>query len=162
MKLLNTLVIVLFVCLSVQAQTLQPGLLSSAGGSGTSPNANLQWSVGEIIVQTFSKGSQQLTQGFHQNSMLITPVFETEHTSIRIEAFPNPSTEQLKLRIEGEIIPDMSYSLLNIYGQAKLGGRISNNLTLIELNTLPAQTYCLSILSNTGQQLAVFKIQKID
>lgn len=162
MKLLNTLVIGLMVCLSAQAQSLQPGLLSASGGSGTAGTGSLQWSVGELVVQTFSGGGQQLTQGFHQNGMALTPVFEVGQWSVSIDVFPNPSTEQITIQRKGKDLPEQRFALFNLLGQSQLSGWLRDELTTIYLNTLPAQIYFLQIFGDAGQQLAVFKIQKIN
>lgn len=162
MKILNTLVIGLMLCFSAQAQTLQPGLLSASGGSGASPSGSLSWSVGELAVSTFSSEGQQLTQGFYQNDMALTPVFEVGRHSISMEVFPNPSTQQIFIERRGKELPEQRFILFNFLGQSQLSGNLTGEVTSIDLNTLPAQTYFLQIFGHAGRQLAVFKIQKIN
>lgn len=162
MKLLNTLLLGLLVGFSLQAQSLQPGLLSTAGGFVTTSSGSLQWTLGEIAVQTLSSGDQQLTQGLQQNGMMLTPVFETEQSSLSIEVFPNPSIQQVQIQRKGVFLPEQHFTLINMLGQIELSGMLRDELTAIDLNTLAAQIYYLRIFSPAGRQLAVFKIQKID
>jgi hypothetical protein len=162
MKFLNTLVLGLALCLGVQAQTLQPGLLSASGGSGTTSSGSLDWSVGELVVQTFSAGNQQLTQGFHQNGMTLTPVYEVGGQWISIEVFPNPAAQQLSIQRQGEHLGEQKFVLRNLFGDIQLQGILTSEVTTIELYTLAAQTYFLQIFGQASRQLTVFKIQKID
>ncbi len=162
MKLLNTLLLGLLAGFSLQAQSLQPGLLSTAGGFVTTSSGSLQWTLGEIAVQTLSSGDQQLTQGLQQNGMMLTPVFETGQSALYIEVFPNPTVQQILVQRKAEYLPEQSFTLQNMLGQTQLSGTLRDELTAIELNTLAAQIYILRIFSPAGRQLAVFKIQKID
>lgn len=162
MKLLSSLVMLCFICYSLSAQSLQSGLVSTAGGFSTSPSSSLSWTIGELVIQTYSSGQQQLTQGFHQNRMTLTPVFEIDSQPVELDVFPNPSSQIITLRSSKTNGIPLRYELLNIYGQLLRQGRLQGNNTTINLSPLNPQLYLLNVIGTYGKKVAVFKIQKID
>jgi len=162
MKYLLTALITFGVFISLDAQNNYLGLLSPAGAYATSSEGSLSWSVGELAVHTYSAGNQALTQGFQQNSMKLTPVFEVEGRNIQLDVFPNPAIQTLTLKSGEGPADNLSYELINLYGQLMLRGQATGLNTSINLTPLPAQTYILNVFSAHGKKVAVFKIQKID
>ena len=63
---LNSLILSLLFGLIVSAQSISPQVVASSGGEGSSGNASLSWTVGQIATETFSNGNVTLTQGFQQ------------------------------------------------------------------------------------------------
>lgn len=162
MKLLISAALLCSICYSLHAQVLQAGLISTSGGFSTSSNGSLSWTLGELAIQTFKSGDQQLTQGFHQNRMLLTPVFEVDFQAIELDVFPNPSSQIITLRTSETSGLQLSYELLNVYGQQLRHGSLEANNTTIDLSQLSPQLYLLNVISSYGKKVAVFKIQKID
>lgn len=58
--------ILMFACLFVHGQTTPLQLISSAGESFKNSNYQLDWSIGELVIETYSGNQNMLTQGFHQ------------------------------------------------------------------------------------------------
>ena len=54
--------LLLFSSVSISAQEV----ISTQGGSYTSVDVNLDFTIGEVIINTVSDGTNSLTQGFHQ------------------------------------------------------------------------------------------------
>ncbi len=161
MERLFALVIVLLSSLNVHSQDLQPGLIAASGGSGISEAGSLSWSVGELAVLTFSSPNAQLSQGFHQNGLQITPVIEMDGQSIQMDVFPNPTTQVLQIRTTGASAP-LRYQIFSLLGRPIQAGQHEGTTSLIDLEHLPAQTYILKLFGAFGKEVAVFKIQKID
>ena len=57
-----------------QAQTLTPTVISTAGTSFVNGGNVLDWTLGEPATFTLDNGTNSMTQGFHQNDLLITEV----------------------------------------------------------------------------------------
>ncbi len=162
MKQLSTLAVLFFFGLTLPAQNLQPGLIAASGGSGSSESGSLSWSVGELAVVTFSAAEAQLTQGFHQNGLQLTPVVEIDDRSVQIDVFPNPTSQALQVKV-AEKLPALHYQVLNLFGEPVRAGQLEGGmLSVIDLKHLPAQTYILKLFSAFRKEAAVFKIQKID
>ncbi|MBZ0207360.1 MAG: hypothetical protein K8H89_13645, partial [Flavobacteriales bacterium] len=56
--------------LMLNAQSISPSVIGSAGSSGTVGGTTVSWTVGETAVTTLDNGSNILTQGFHQPEAL--------------------------------------------------------------------------------------------
>ncbi len=47
-------------------------MISSSGDNFTNSTYQLDWSIGECVTATHSEGNYVITQGFHQESYVIT------------------------------------------------------------------------------------------
>ena len=56
---------------SVTAQSNNPSILSSAGGSDKTSTISLDWTIGEYAVETVSLADRMYTQGFHQPYLIV-------------------------------------------------------------------------------------------
>ena len=56
----------LFLLTDLSAQSVDRQLIGSAGGSFSTANINLSFSVGEAVIGTFTEGSIIISQGFQQ------------------------------------------------------------------------------------------------
>lgn len=75
----------------------------------------------------------------------------------RVTVFPNPLTSRsFSIKVEGNP-QQFNYQLLNLTGQTVSEGRVNTNSTVNLNNNLPAGSYFLKLLSNTGQ----FEIKQI-
>ncbi|MCD4746833.1 MAG: hypothetical protein K8R58_11100 [Bacteroidales bacterium] len=68
MKKISTLLLGLAISFAVTAQSVSPEVVASAGDYFEGTNASLSWTLGEIATETYSNGSNILTQGFQQPS----------------------------------------------------------------------------------------------
>lgn len=88
------------------AQSLQPTVISSQGGFYSSATANVAWTLGEVISETYSTPYNILTQGFHQPN---------KHSAIPDEPFEfyngfSPNDDGIN---DWWDIPVLSYHLIN-------------------------------------------------
>src|ERR1035441_8897340 len=80
LKKLFFLNIALLCCqlVTVQAQSISPKVISSAGSTATGGSSIINYNVGEPVIGTLTGGSYQITQGFEQpggvNSTLLTGI----------------------------------------------------------------------------------------
>lgn len=66
MKKLNTITIVWLLSFTVAAQSLSPEVIASLGEYYQNANNSISYTLGEIATETYSAGSNILTQGFQQ------------------------------------------------------------------------------------------------
>lgn len=130
------------VSVTLQAQEL----ISTAGGGAQSSSLQVNWSIGENIVETFSGSNISLTQGFHQSRLTVTSVDLLPGLSFKIQAFPNPATDYVTLAISAENVEEYSYVLTDIKGRKLLEKPDLSKQETIDLHNLPASSYLLSIL----------------
>ena len=90
----NTLLFfLLFTSVLVSAQEV----VSTQGDSYTNSSGSIDFTIGEVVINTGSDGSNDLTQGFHQTNWNFVSI---EHHVPSYEAiiFPNPTSEILTIR----------------------------------------------------------------
>ncbi|MCD4694622.1 MAG: hypothetical protein K8S16_00165 [Bacteroidales bacterium] len=66
MKKLNIITIACLLSLTVAAQSLSPEVIASSGDYYEGTNNSISFTLGEIATETYSNGSNILTQGFQQ------------------------------------------------------------------------------------------------
>lgn len=90
--------LIVLTCLSVQAQTLSPSVISSGGGYTAENIGSLSFTISEMtMVETFVKGSIMLTQGFQQPEISTVSIEDVEITPCDIVLHPNPTSGKLLL-----------------------------------------------------------------
>ncbi|MFL5764690.1 MAG: T9SS type A sorting domain-containing protein [Bacteroidia bacterium] len=140
------------------SQSLVPTVVGSAGASGTSASGNIDWTVGEIMTETFSSGNI-ITQGFHQPWTNLTTSVSNLPAVPAFDVYPNPVSDYLKIHFSGA----GSYSL-NLYdaqGRIVFSGSAEDlPLTVIPVADLDAGLYFLSVYdtgSNTRESFTISK-----
>ena len=94
------------------------GSIASSGDHFTGTNAQLSWTIGETMIETFGNGSNQLTQGFHQTNLMVTAV-EDLSESFQVSVFPNPATDVLNIEWS-EISDPLTLTLYDATGKLLL------------------------------------------
>ena len=92
-RLLLFILLIFFVGLSNYgiAQQVTPTVIGSAGGSFTASSQSIQFSLGEIAVETYQTGSNLLSEGFLQGPENSIGIKEDQATNGQIVIYPNPS-----------------------------------------------------------------------
>ena len=128
-------------------------LISSSGAYDEDAGGSVSWSVGEVVIETYEGGSNDVTQGFHQSDIYIVSV--ENHIEMEISIYPNPTSDYInisateKLRIN---IFDASGKLVEIVDM--LG-----NEDQIDISHLSRGAYTFMFQSN-GQLVKTVKIIK--
>jgi hypothetical protein len=105
---------------ALSSQSLIPTVVGSAGSSGTSASGNIDWTIGELMTETFS-GGNFLTQGFHQPWTSITTAIPEVSTGEFI-VYPNPTTDELNVSVTAGN-GNYFFDLFDIQGRKVLSGR---------------------------------------
>lgn len=143
----------------IAAQSLDPVLVSTAGGYFDGGTASLSWSLGESVIATEDAGSQQLTQGFHQTNLEITAVSDLEST-YPLAVYPNPNSGALIVDLKA-VPQDCRIEIYDPLGRLLLQQQaISHTLSTLNIGHFCAGHYYLRVY-NEQSVLKVFKIQKI-
>lgn len=161
MKLLISCLAV-FYALSLSGLNAQE-VISSAGTQSSSTGTSavsLAWTVGEPVIGTVSNGSYTLTQGFHQPRISSSAVDDAVIPGLSLDVYPNPSTDELNLRINEGDLSQFQYTLITLEGKTLILKKISKNLTRIDMNTYSAGSYFLKIIAKNGKPVKTFKIVK--
>ncbi|MEL7530106.1 MAG: T9SS type A sorting domain-containing protein [Bacteroidota bacterium] len=150
--------VLLLASLSLGAQNvkLTPEVVASAGDSYTSNTLNVDWTLGEIMTETFD-GSIVLTQGFQQPSLSTTAIGGPVSSFGIVKVYPNPTSSSLS--IEREKQGELQLLLLDMRGSVIQRTSTTGLLHQLDLSELPKGIYVLR-MSDREQASQSFRIVK--
>ena len=149
------LFLILFFCpILLFGQVTSPTLISNSGGSFATNTIIMDFSIGELAVQTL-QNNEILTQGFHQEVLKIgTLINELE---ILTKIYPNPTSKLLFIELKEE--SDGDVLMYDIKGKLVLQDKFQNQkIKHLDISTFSPGNYLLHVyISN---KTSVFKIEK--
>lgn len=112
----------LWICaLSVNAQFSQsPTVLANCGGEGDTLGYKMQWTVGELVIESLGNSMFHLTQGFHQP--FVVPVVQGVGLEELVKVnnatiWPNPTQEELNIRFSTPLRNEVNASIVGLDGR---------------------------------------------
>lgn len=153
--LLSTLLFVILRVTGVQAQES----IHTSGGNVSGSGGSVSYTIGQLVYSTHGTENASLTEGVQQpyEVTVLTAIDEAEE--ITLTAFPNPSTDFLQIKVEGENFTDLNYMLFDMQGKLLQSGEITDNQARIAMYDLLATIYFVKILRNNNE-IKTFKIIK--
>ena len=142
----------LFATIYVSAQEV----VATQGESYSNASASIDFTIGEVIINTGTDGTNDLTQGFHQTNwnFLGLEDFAPNYEAI---IFPNPTQEVLNIRTS--MFENVTYTLYDAQGKLVMQNILSAEQTPIQVSQLAPGSYSLT-LNNETQNLKTFKLIK--
>ena len=142
----------LFATISVSAQEV----IATQGDSYSNASANIDFTIGEVIIDTGTDGTNDLTQGFHQTNWNFVGLedFAPNYEAI---IFPNPTEDVLNIRTS--TFENVTYTLYDAQGKLVMQYVLSAEQTPIQVSQLAPGSYSLT-LNNETQNLKTFKLVK--
>ena len=145
----------LFSLLSTIAVSAQE-VVSTQGDSYSNTSANINFTIGEVVINTGTNGTNELTQGFHQTNWNFVGM-EDYSPGFKASVFPNPTSEVLNIRTSS--FENVRYTLYNAQGKLLIQDILSAEQTPIQVGQLAPGSYSI-ILNNQTQNLKTFKLIK--
>ena len=142
----------LFATISVSAQEV----IATQGESYSNASANIDFTIGEVIIDTETDGTNDLTQGFHQTNWNFLGV-EDFAPNYEATIFPNPTQDVLNIKTSS--FENVTYTLYDAQGKLVLQNLLSAEQTPIQVSQLAPGNYFLT-LSDQTQNLKTFKLVK--
>ena len=90
------LIALLLPCFIVQSQNINQEVIASQGNYHVGNNMTLEWTLGELSVETLNNKSILYTQGFHQPTLLNLKSI-LDKTSISSLIYPNPTKNSIDI-----------------------------------------------------------------
>ena len=146
----------LFLGSTVFCQTIQNSVISSAGGSGSSSNVKMDYTIGETVIETFSAGGHALTQGFHQTNLTLVAI-ENVQLFPEISVYPNPTSEFVNLDIPANYNA-LDISMYDVTGKLLRTKANASGLVTFDVNDLATGIYYLQVLNPKSKDLKTFKL----
>jgi len=152
MKKNALLLLSLITTLSVSAQEV----VSTQGDSYSNANGSIDFTIGEVVINTGTDGTNDLTQGFHQTNWNFLGVedFAPNYEAI---IFPNPTEDVLNIKTS--MFENVTYTLYDGLGKLVMQDILSAEQTPIQVSELAPGAYSLT-LNNQTQNLKTFKLVK--
>jgi hypothetical protein len=136
-------------------QITSPSVISSSGNSYSNGNIIMDYTLGEIVVETHTNGSTILTQGFHQEVLEITT--KIVNIDIKTKVYPNPTTSILIVELEKNVNADIM--VYDINGKLVIKDRLNNEQKKqLDFSFLKQGNYLLHI--NIADKQSVYQINK--
>ena len=156
-KKLNLSVLLLGIGLtSLQAQVAIPATGGNASGSGGSAS----YSVGQVVYTTNTGTGGSVTQGVQQPYEIYTVGVEQEKgITLLYAAYPNPTSDNLTLKIDGAIPQKCIATLYDLNGKLLENKKVEGNETSISMENLAPAVYFLKVMQD-NKEVKSFKIIK--
>jgi len=132
-------------------------LISSSGNTHESSGNSISWSLGELVIDTWSAQNITVTNGFHQPVLTVTNVFKEELPDFIINLYPNPTSDFLFVESKSDRIFD--YYLFSSDGKLLASELLQLDKMQIDFQHYTPGIYLLRILSD-NELMGVFQIIK--
>ena len=155
----KTILVFLLLSGSSFATSAQHATLST-GGDASGSGGTSSYSIGQLVYTTNQGVTGSISQGVQQPFIIeaITGLDELG-ISLNLIAYPNPATDFVQLKVESEMLTDISYQLYNMQGKMLRSNKLTEIQTGIDMTSLSPATYILKVIQkNTG--IKTFKIIK--
>ncbi len=139
--------------LNINAQEV----ISSSGDYFENATGSVSWTLGEAVTETFTDGTNILTQGFQQSRLSAVSVFELKDIGITVSVAPNPTVDFINLSINDT--KKISYELFDLNGKIIKQAKIHSNDTKISFSGYSYAVYFLKIKKD-NKIIKTFKIVK--
>lgn len=103
-----------------------------------------------IILVNFLLGLVSLAQGVQQpyEVSVVTSIEQANTINIDFTAYPNPATENLKLKIGNYKTDNLIYQLFDVSGKLIENKKIESTETIINMEKLDHASYFVKIIDN--------------
>lgn len=152
--------VIIIICFGITTAKAQQST-NTAGGNATGTEGTVSYTVGQMNYTTNSGTGGSACQGVQQpyEIFAITSVDEAKDLNINLFAFPNPTFDNLTLKVESTTTKNLSYLLFDMNGKLLASQKIDGAETKIAMNNFAAATYFVQITDNNNT-LKTFKIIK--
>jgi len=133
---------------------------NASGGDATGSGGYVAYSIGQVVYTTNTGNSGNVAQGVQHNYEIYSLGTKETKLNISLNAFPNPTTENLTLQISDYNNVQLSYQLLDIQRKLVISAQIVDQQTQINMNNLPNGTYFVNVVNQENKKVQSFKIIK--
>jgi hypothetical protein len=135
-------------------------VISSGGGSGISSTHQLDWTIGEPVIETFVSGTNTLTQGFQQSNLIVTEIDQLTIVGIKLKVYPNPVSDFLIIENKSDNMTNFRLRLFDVTGKLLLEKDADQNIENLNMQPYRSGSYLLRIYSANETPLQTIKVVK--
>lgn len=131
-------------------------VVSTQGATYSNVSGSLDFTIGEVLINTETNGSYNITQGFHQTNWNFLGL-EDHVPEYEAIIYPNPILDVLNIKTNSFM--GVAYSIYDAQGKLVTQNKLSADFTSIQVKHLAPGSYSV-ILNNESQKLKTFKLIK--
>ena len=149
--------LLILLCLPIigLGQVTSPSVVSISGDSYSNTNIIMDYTLGEIAVETHTNSTTVLTQGFHQGVLKVST--NVENTEINLKVYPNPTSQFLIIELVENVKADLLVYDMN--GKLVIKDKLDDEqLKQLDFGFLNQGNYLLHI--NIADKQSVYQINK--
>ncbi len=147
----------LFSVIPLSSQSLSPEVVATSGNSFSSPNVQIDFTIGEVTTSTLSGGSNNLTQGFHQPEIHFFSVDQNKD-EFTFSLYPNP-TEQF-VTVASTTETEMKVRIYSASGESIEVSSVFTKTITLDLQLMACGSYIMVITDVSGKPLKSYTIIK--
>lgn len=139
-------------------------VVASTGHVAVQQGLTYSYTVGEVVISTFSANNRTLTQGFHQPEQTqLVYVQEPGLNDWALEVFPNPVSDVLTVRFNSQDGGGLSATVLDLLGKVILSELplTEEDGSTIDCRLWEAGVYFLVIQHPRSQAIATTRIIRL-
>ena len=154
-------ILILFCVLMTGFGAYAQSAVSASGGESSGSGGSASYTIGQTFYSANVVTSGQVSEGVQQAYEIydVTEVQNPLSANISLSAFPNPTSDFLTLRIDGEYISGLDCAMYDISGKEIMHQRISSSETSIDMQSIPSATYFFRVTKEKNE-VKTFKIVK--
>lgn len=149
--------LILTITLMQCSLTFSQEVLSSQGESYSNASGSVDFTIGEVVINTGTDGNNDITQGFHQTNWNFLGL-DDQNPSIEVSIFPNPLEKYLN--IQTGAFTGMNYIMYDANGRIVRQGNLLEQTTQIETTELSPASYSLVVRDENNTLIKTFKLVK--
>ena len=144
------------------SQSISREVVATSGDHFAGPGAELEWTLGEVAIETYAMGSTQLTQGFHQTYLIISELPSSDFTN-ELKIFPNPTTAKITLQWSNLLQTPVQVVLCDVHGKTLQEQNFRSGISAgsLSLDAYTSGIYFLRVNHSQTHSVNTYKIQKI-
>jgi hypothetical protein len=133
--------------------------VNTAGGNVANSNGSVSYTIGQVAYVSVSNANGSICQGVQQAYQISTLNIEEKEFDFSLSAYPNPTQDNLNLRVGNYRQEQFVYRLLDTGGKLLGAEKLQSRETVIEMQHLPNATYFVEV-HHEGKKVQSFKIIK--
>jgi hypothetical protein len=152
-------VVIFFICLFVGTIAIGQTSINTSGGEVKNTFGSVSFSMGQVAYLSVSNSNGSVSQGVQQAYQISTLNLNEKEFDFSLSAYPNPTQDNLNLRVGNYHQEQLLYRLLDTEGKLLSISKVQSEQTIIEMQHLTTATYFVEVC-HEGKKVQSFKVIK--
>jgi hypothetical protein len=124
-------------------------VIAPSGGSMTNGAVQANWTVGELITETFFTSPSVVSSGVNQPVLRLVTALENSYTENEISVFPNPVKQSLSINYNGPM--PIELKVISSNGAILSNRSINENASELDFSKVANGIYFIQISFKEGK-----------